>query len=78
MDEILEKSDIKKDLKNEIINIKNAYGKLDESKISENEIKSVVSWIELSLQYMENDISKQKNRRDIEMYNRRFQEIIKE
>lgn len=78
MDEILEKSDIKKDLKNVIFNIKKIYGELDESKINENEINIVVSWIELSLEYMENNISKQKNRRDIEVYNRRFQEIIQE
>lgn len=77
LDKLLTQNSINPEFKNIILKLKQAYCELNMDKISDDDINLLYNWIEDSLKDMENDNNKVKEKRDISVYNKRFQKIVK-
>ena len=78
MDDLIEENTLDKSLEEKIIKLRDAYSQLDKSLISDDEVEFLTCWVVNSLEYMQNHLFNPHNNKDIDMYNRRFQEIILE
>lgn len=75
LDELLEENDLSKDIKDNIIKLRDSYSTL-EITLNEEERILLYDWIVDALEKMMNDNSPVKNKRDIKLYNKRFQELV--
>ena len=78
MDELIHDNNLDKNLEDKILLLKSAYSKFDESLISQEDIEYLITWVVDSLEYMEKNLNKPNKDRDIEVYNKRFQQILQE
>jgi len=78
LNDIINESNIDNQLKNKIKTIKDSYTSLDITEIKDDDINYIIKWIIKSLNYMQNDKSKKYIKRDINVYNEKFWNIIKE
>ncbi len=64
------------DFEDKIIRLKNAYTCLDIDMINDSDIYFIIEWIVFNILYMEENLESTKNTKDIDRYNKRFQQIV--
>lgn len=74
--EIMNVIEIPERLENSINKLYYAYSQLDNSMIDEVSVSYLLKWIRESVEYMKNDKSQVEEKRNIEEYNQRFQNIL--
>ena len=78
MDDLIDENTLDKQLEEKIINLKYAYSKLDKSLIGDDDVEFLINWVVKSLDYMQTHLFNPYNNKNIDVYNRRFQELLLE
>lgn len=76
LDELLDENYLSEEIKVNIIKLRDSYSS-QEIRINEEERKKLYNWILASLEEMNNDEAPVKDNRDIRIYNKRFQELVR-
>ncbi|MDO5825276.1 MAG: nucleotidyltransferase domain-containing protein [Methanosphaera sp.] len=76
LDELIQENNLDDSIRIKIIKLKDAYCNCNIGQITDNEVYFIIEWIVFWLEYMSENLEKPKNRKDIDVYNKRFQQII--
>ena len=74
--QLLEKTELSEKLENSINKLYQAYSQLNSNLIDKNTMEYLFCWIIDSINYMKEDKGKVERKKDINIYNKRFQEIL--